>query len=659
MYYKKAWFIGIIFLIILIILAGCQYNNNNNTVPGAAQTVLTYSDGLPSRATDPGGQITEYVIALDQSFSMDDVLEKRNKAAVALLNSLPDNSRVAALAFNTEGKVLDYMLPMSQTGRREQVADHILATGRAGGGTDLGKMMENVIELFDGMRDSSVSRSVFVVTDGASDGNTDSLREARDQKFFDLCEEYRDRVHIYVVFVSNHALPENLAESLHTEPITLEDSTSPMNECRSSLTVWKDGESAKILSIPDIDQLETALLNFRCADADAIYNRSANRDTTTISFPVEQLCVQDVTVMLSGGNAVRDVVRSLQAENGGENLLDSAETGPVPSMMTLHSDAGLTPGLYTMDITADSPLSIVIACTYSYQIQYGFVGAENPLEPPANRPLVLQMQLLGADGSPLELTDSVKPFIMIMGDETSRVYNGQEVTLPPLNDGEHRRVYPGITYAGLSETLSSSREITPADEPPPADEAAEREGSIITSPLIWITGIVVLIILIILIIIARICTRKRRGPEIRLDEGPVQASIRWKIEMDQKTYIGGCGLFSKAVRRQGCDLAKWPVYVYSREEGTVVQTDSPLTFALWRYSGENKCTELILEDLPDAVLNTGDEPVLHRVIKQANRTLKAFGVNKDFPYREIRQKTAAFTAVFQLEYCSDQNIFYQ
>ena len=71
------------------------------------------------------GRITKYVIALDNSFSMDDAIKERNAAARALLYILPQEENVQATLFffTNETRAPVDLLPMDQ--------EEELATGSA------------------------------------------------------------------------------------------------------------------------------------------------------------------------------------------------------------------------------------------------------------------------------------------------------------------------------------------------------------------------------------------------------------------------------------------------------------------------------------------------------------------------------------------------
>jgi len=451
----------IILLALCLLLPGCQAEED--AVPVIFPE--NYSGWLSSSAPGEEYRESQYLIALDRSFSMDGSILERNAAAVALVNSLPEDSKATAFFFSTSFEEVSDMLPLSE--RREQLTDAIKCRTTANGGTDLGGMMQKALSLFTDLgKDRTIHHVLFVVTDGESDGEG-GLSDRRDQKFFQLCEKNRDTVDTYIVYVSDKKTPESLCNGLHTTPITLTDNaegTDSMDLCRSRLSVWDENEYAKIISIPDAGQLETALLNLRLADADAIYNRTLDHDMT-VSFPVFPLHAQEITVALSGGADIGSTITTLRNEED-TDLLQSAAIAPNASLLTLSNEDDLKPGLYTMDISASEPVSLIIACKYSYQVQFGFTGTDEPEKPPANMPSIFHMRLSTPDGKILEDSEyvAVSADIYKNGAYWRTLSSGEAVNLP-LTDGK-LSLSPVVSYGGVKEVLPGTWEVQPTDLPP-------------------------------------------------------------------------------------------------------------------------------------------------------------------------------------------------
>lgn len=426
----------------------------------------TYAEPLSFEETVPG-QTTKYVIALDNSTSMEDVVAERNAAARALIYSLPCEKDIQATLFFFTAKTrapLD-LLPMGQPTERQKLLDLLDDEMEALGGTNLANMLETALEKFgDGQNERRV---LFAVTDGSNYGTSEEVAE-RDKAFFQLCEDNQDKVDIYIVYVSEDAVPEKLEEGLHTKAITLEEDSE---DAISRLTVWEEEETAKILLIPDFDDLEAALMNLRFSDTGAVFNRKIE-ESGTISFPVFPLCAQEITISLSGGASARDSVRSIKVD-GEEDLLSREGVEFTDSMITLRSQKGLPAGLYTMDVSANQPFSMVIACKYNYQFRYGFLETEDVEELPAGQDITLHMLVASPDGDELPADDSValsmNVYCQDASGELSLLWEIQNKgTLPGelLKDGGSLELRPVVAYGGVKVEREQGWTVWSTDMPP-------------------------------------------------------------------------------------------------------------------------------------------------------------------------------------------------
>lgn len=750
------------FFVLCVLLSGCQQDADIFE----PQATEEYSAGIFSREKIGEELGTAYVIALDQSNSMLSVVQERNSAAQALINSLPGNSQATVFFFNTQcEETFHDLLPMASVDMRKKLIDEVNSHNTTTGGTDLGEMMGTALALLKDQDENLFEHLVvFVVTDGRSDG-ANGLAERRDSEFFRLCEENRDRVDTYVVYISTEEVPDSLSNGLKTEPVTLGNAeATPIDECRSQLTVWQKEEGGKILSIPDIGQLEAALLNFLYSDADAIFNRSITQNTT-VSFPVYPLCAQELTIALTNHVPVRGTLSALKANGSGADLLENVVMDADASAITLSSEEGLEAGVYTMEIVTDEPFSLVISCKYRYQVQYSFRGVDTPGELPADVPLTLHMRLLKPDDSPIKDADSIALSArMYINGESCSVQNGEEIRLPQTDAKGGLELCPIVSYGGVEEELPGFWHLRPADTPPILTEKSfwlwslspnpnrilvcsaqdivqDREtliqdllfstqsdsavieladdGSIYLTAwgetsltpwrkqillvnvedgagqmdsarwevtIVWtipfIFGVAVLVILIPVAVFLRKKKKRQQreqlaklrqaqltaaqlqkayAEETTLDEGPIQAGLRWKIEMNGEIYIGGLGLSDETgQRRKGCDLRKVQTYVLSDKKLT--PCPNPLPFGLWKYSRTHGWTELILENTPDTVIGCGDTRLTRTIIsrEKGGNNLCAYGVNSSLPFREITLELPDMDirAVFQLEYYTNNIPFY-
>lgn len=757
------------FLVLCVLLSGCQEAANLFE----PQESEEYSSPIFSRETMGEELGTGYVIALDQSNSMKNVVPERNSAAEALINSLPGNSQAAVLFFDTECEEPDDekppkdMLPMADAGKRKILTDQVKAHDKATtGGTDLGEMMEGVLKLINEQDENLFKRfKVFVVTDGWSDGRSST---ARDKRFFELCQNSRDKVDTYVVYINTNqkmdAL-ETLCGGLVTEPVVLESTeTGPVNECRNQLTTWQEDETGKVLTIYNINHLEMALLNLLYSDADAIFTRSIMQNTT-ISFPIYPLCARELTIALTNGTPVEGTLSGLKLNGGGADLLKDVTISANPSVVTLFSEEGLEEGTYTLDIAADQPVTLVISCKYGYQVQYCFEGVDTPSEPPPDIPLTFHMRLLKPDGSVIKSPRSVTLSARIHKDgELREIQNDEVIQLTQQDTKEKLELFPVVSYGGVTEELSESWQLTPTDTPPvltqkifrfwnslpnpkrtwlcsvqdvaedqetPAENLVfslqsgsgevevSEDGSIYFTPLekldlmhwhntqtlkvsvedaagqqstaqweitmIWVVPIIFMVIaagilVVVFIVLSskirqkqreqqvrdreeRLAARQRRktyAEEVDLDTGPVRAGLRWKIEANGETYIGGLGLYDAKgqLRKKGCDLKAVQAYVLTGEE--LKSCPNPLPFGLWKYSKTRNQMELMLEKTPDAVISCSDDEPADTIEseEEGGNMLWSYGVDRELPFREVVLELPGMRAVFQLEYYADQTPFY-
>ena len=291
---------------------------------------------------------------------------------------------------------------------------------------------------------------------------------AKDKKFFELCAQARDKVDIYIVYIPEDDSLDKLEKGLHTKKITLDEDSE---DAVSRLTVWEEAESAKILSIPDIDNLDAALLNLSFSDADAVFNRRIE-ESGTVSFPIYSLCAQEITIAVSGGGSAEDDIRSVKV--GGEgDLLRQDRVEFNGSMVTLRNREGLPAGLYTVEVSAEKPYSMVIACRYNYQIRYDLSETENREEPPAGLDAALQMLAVDPEGNELPADDSVALSMNVYGRDASGGYellrevrNGDTFPGELLKAGVPLELRPVVAYGGIRQEKTRGWTIRPTDLPP-------------------------------------------------------------------------------------------------------------------------------------------------------------------------------------------------
>lgn len=437
-------------------------------------TKLMKDKNLPQIYAEPlslgetiSDQITKYVIALDNSTSMEDVVKERNAAARALIHSLPYEKDVLATMFffTTKTRAPLDLLPMDQLAERQKLLDLLDDEMQAQGGTNLAEMMETALKKFgNGQNERQV---LFVVTDGSNDGTLEEIM-AKDEKFFALCDQSQGKVDIYIVYVSEEDVPEKLENGLHTKTITLEEDSE---DTISQLTVWEEEEMAKILSIPNINDLETALMNLRFSDSDAVFNRRVE-ENGTVSFPVFPLCAKEITISVSGGGFARDTILSVKA-GGKEDLLGRDGVEFTNSRVTLRSQKGLPAGLYTVEVSAKQPFSMVIACKYDYQFRYGFSETENVKDPPAGLDATIYMLLVDSNGNELLTNDSVTLSMNVYDSNASgecgllrEIPNRGTIPGDLLRAGASLELRPVVTYGGIKVEGEQGWTVRPTDLPP-------------------------------------------------------------------------------------------------------------------------------------------------------------------------------------------------
>lgn len=426
----------------------------------------TYAEPLPLQNAAPD-QTTNYVIALGNSVGMEDMVKVRNAAARALIYSLPyeENIQAAMFFFPSETRAPLELLPMDQLAERQKLLDLLDDKMAAQGETDLAEMLETALGKFgDGPNERRV---IFAVTDGSSDGALEEIAK-KNERFFALCGEAQGKADIYLVYISKDEVPEKLENGLHTKTVTLEEDSE---DVVSRLMVWEEGELAKILSIPDVDDLEAALMNLRFSGAGAVFNRRVEKDST-VSFPVFPLCAQEITISISGGSSARDAILSVKTGEG-KDLLSQNGVEFTGSRVTLRSQKGLPAGLYTMEVSAKQPFSMVIACKYDYQFRYGFSKSEYMEDPPASQDAVLYMMLVDPDGNELRTSDSVALSMNVYGLDASGKYGllrkiQNKGTIPGdlLRDGTSLELRPVVAYGGVKIEGEQGWTIRPADLPP-------------------------------------------------------------------------------------------------------------------------------------------------------------------------------------------------
>lgn len=638
-----------------------------------------------SMVHDPSdGRITEYVLAFDNSGSMSDSLEKRNAAMNAIIRGLPhDRTHVTAFPFsgNSQGGLQD-ILPMSEEKFRKIIESVVEESGDAKGGTNLGLMMEMAIGRFsDQSLDNSKRHILYVITDGWSDGDTEEIAKARDQKFFSMCEEYREKVDVYVIFVSEDGeVLQNLCMGLNTQPVGLSDSsTSTLLSSKNQLIEWEDGddgrrkEYAKVLSIPDLEMLETALLLLQYAntDVDSVFFRTAEEDTV-VSFPIPPLCTQKLTIALSGGASAKETLSDLEWENGKTDLLQDAVVGDDPSVVTIYDADGLQPGLYTMKIKTDTKLSAVFSYQNNYMVRYALENLDNPVLPPAGSEAALQMQLLRPDGTPLAEDAAVALSMRVErleGDDTADTYcelNDQEqLSFASLGVGDRLRFYPVVICSGVGEKIDDFWDVQlsepPApEEPPEQDPSDEWHDGIL--PIMWkifaaLAAVAALLWLCTWIKYRCNKAEKRRSAEeqrekeLRLTDDFTCAGICWRLSgPGGLSCIGSYGLADDNGHfRSGCDLSE--VLVWTLKKSTLVRRRNPLKFCLWRYSPERRRTELVLRrDGQTTVRDKENNLLRYQLTEPSGSTLVCFGVDAEHRSGTVEIKTPVLQGEFKLEY---------
>ncbi len=664
-----------------------------------------FSSSLSFGGESPEEQIAEYVIALDSSASMRDTVAARNAAAAALIQNLPyEKTRAAAFFFSNTCENPLGILPMDQDEARQSLAASVERNTGVGGGTDLGLMMRTAIGLFsDKGTDPSVRHILFVITDGQSDGEN-GLAESRDQEFFTLCQDYQDTVRTHVVYVSDGAPPDSLCEGLRTEPITLEDSNpDTLAACAERLVSQNAGELAKVLSISDIDLLETALLLLCFSTGDGVSCHVVDQDTI-VSFEIPP-CAQTLTIALGGDVSVRETLGDLKLEGGQEDLLAGAEIGADSSVAVIHSDRGLPPGRYSMAVKTDTPLSIVLSYQYSFQIQYGLSGLDCPQAPPAGTQAALQMRLLAPDGTPLDSDGSLELSMNIyrrLGDGTfvwhASVEDGGMFSAADLGEAEQLRFCPVVSYSGkrieleqgwdvqLSEAIlepgpvqspepSPSAGLNPVPDPPPDSPKAVKSFVLAAASGLFTAVAVLSAAAVLYVWLQRRVRKDGKGwldggateSKIVLTDDPIRAGIRWQAEglkNGNKVYLlGGVGLTDDSGRpRSGCDLSGLRVWGV---DGLISLTpkENPLGFCRWRYSPQKKCTELILHQDPEikegggAKITFTGSLLTEECGSPSGGVYRFFGVDQAHRYGEVTVNTGEWTVCFQLEHYIDWEPF--
>ncbi len=654
-------------------------------------------------------QMTEYVLAYDNSGSMSDSLEKRNVAIQAIIRSLPyEGSHATAFPFSNESsETLQDILPMSEDELRETIEGVVQGSGDAKGGTDLGLMMDLAIGRFSDLgQDSSMRHVLFIITDGWSDG-ADGIAKARDEKFFSMCKDNREKVDIYVIYVSeNRTILQNLATELHTQPIELADNNADtLNVNRNRLVEWEVGsngtrkEYAKILSIPDLDLLETALLLLQYAntDADSVFYRTAEKDAI-VSFRIPALCTQELTIALSDGASVQETLCDLKWEgNNALDLLKTAVTGDNPSVVTIRKEDGLPAGLYTMKIKTETKLSVVFSYQNNFKVQFGLENIDNPMMPPAGIETALQMRLLRPDDTPMQEEDSVVLSMRVEyleEDEPAKpcceLNNREKITFKSLKEGAQLRFHPEIICSGIREKLDGFWDVQPSEppeskpqnflckfahwcqnsthlhnilsglpEPDPFIDILDRSIPMLRLLLGVLTAVVFFMWFYTWksFIDTKIAERQHREEqwqkEIQLTDDFVGAGICWKITEEgwirKKSYVGSLGPKDDNGRfRQGCDLSK--TFVCCMENSKLVKRRNPLKFCRWRYSPERHRTELVLMVDNQTIIKYEENNLLYyEISKPSGSKLKCFGVDEEHPSGIVEIKTRTLEGKFHLK----------
>lgn len=680
--------ITVVWLCLTLILALLDRLLPSPAVPSpdgaSAPTGTQYAQPL-SMVHDPSdGRITEYVLAFDNSGSMSDSLEKRNAAMNAIIRGLPrDRTHVTAFPFSgkSQGGLQD-ILPMSEEKFRKIIESVVEKSGDAKGGTNLGLMMEMAIGRFsDQSLDNSKRHILYVITDGWSDGDTEEIAKARDQKFFSMCEEYREKVDVYVILVSEDGeVLQNLCTGLNTQQVELSDSsTNTLLSSKNQLIEWEDGddgrrkEYAKVLSIPDLDMLETALLLLQYAntDMDSVFFRTAE-ENTVVSFPIPALCTQKLTIALSGGASVKETLSDLKWENGKTDLLQDAVIGDDPSVVTIYDADGLQPGLYTMKIKTDTKLSAVFSYQNNYMVRYALKNLDNPVLPPAGSEAVLQMQLLRPDGTPLAENAAVALSMRVEcleganpADTYCELNNQEQLSFANLGVGDRLRFYPVVICSGVREKIDSFWDVQlsepPApEEPPEQDPSNEWHDSIL--PRMWKLSAALAAVVALLWLYTAIkygCNKaekrrsaeEQRQKELRLTDDFTCAGICWRLSgSGGLSCIGSFGLTDDNGHfHSGCDLSE--VLVWTLKKSTLVRRRNPLKFCLWRYSPDRRCTELVLRtDRRTAVVDKEDNLLHHQIAESSRSTLVCFGVDAEHRSGTVEIKTPVLQGEFRLEY---------
>lgn len=660
-------------------------------------------DGVPQYAEpisfihDPSDrQDNEYVIAIDNSGSMIDSVDKRDAAANALIQGMPYDNRLRCTVFYFSDKdddILQDILPMHKSDFREIISEALQENDGVEGGTDLGLMMQMAINRFSDQGIDPLTRHVlYIISDGWSDGEN---REDRDAKFFSLCERYRETINTYVIYVSeDNKVLQKLSDGLHTEPVELKNSSeNDLDTYRNRLIKWDnsdDGngkESAKILAIPDVNLLETALLLLQYAnmDMDSTFYRIAEKDRT-VSFRLPPFCTQELTIALSGGASVKDSLHELNWSGDFNNtdLLDTATVGDNPSVVTVYNEHGLPSGLYTMDILTDTKISAVFAYQNNYKIRYCLENSDDPQLPAAGSETVLQMQMLAPDGTPLPEADTPALSLRVerLGKDDAfhpycSVNNQEKISFSGLKEGDWLRFYPVLTYKGTPNELDGFWDVHLSERPEPvipdADETPDPSDS--TTDLkrpACIAVIVVTLCILLYNLFAWVKRRrmedKRRKEEVkketRLTDDFICAGISWSIikKTGFKDFhcMGGIGLRDEDGQlRKGCDLTK--VMVCCLKDSSVVPQKSPLEYCLWRYTPERHCTELILKEDSKTTITIRDKengPLCYEIQESRNSRLLFFGVNEQYPSGTVEFERHPLKVKFQLQYYKNDVPFY-
>ena len=672
-HFKRKPFVCILYIVCLVLSLGCPAASAASDLPVEFSSELSFVSDAPTEHP------AEYLIALDSSGSMRESIEARNAAAASLLQSLPyENTRAGVLFFSDTCESPLELLPMNQAASRQQLTTAVEENTIAQGGTDLSAMIRKAVDVFSNTAlDPAVQHVLFVVTDGQNDGS-DGLAEKREQEFFSLCQQYKDTIKIYIVYISPDEIPESLCDGLHTQPITPEDAGSGRLEgYAGQLDTWGEEESAKILSIPDFSQLEASLLLLRFTGADAVFSWEVEQETV-VSFLVPPLCTQELTISLSGGVSAQAALSELQLDGSGVDFLRDAQSGSDPSTVTVYNEQGFPPGLYTVRVKSDEPVTAIISYKCSYKIRFGWRGRSTPLSLPVDSEPELYMQLLTPDGVPADAPGADISMRIELQDENgvyqpyASLKNFDTFDTSGLTEQQSLRFYPVVSYPGVGAGPDVYWDVQMTEtlaEPPPAEAVTpggSTKGRVI--PVLIILG---MLSLVAGYAVLRWIKQKKetqpdeqnkvrtiRAQELHPNNEFIRATISWQIREGEKACTLGLGLRDENGNlHTGCDLKQMPRPGYVKPESWI---EPPLDICVWQYSPEYKYTELILKGRSGAEITAEGELHLYPPLKVENSEdeIRLFGVSAEKRYGTVTVKSGERSVVFHMEYCRDGLPFY-